>query len=429
MQRAFRMGLFNGNLLVVDKGKPVYSAAIGFADSTHTKKLTTDHRFHIGSIAKEFNSVAIMLLVQQGKLKLSDPVTSFLPDMPAWMGKITVLHLLQYRSGLPNVNWDQAKSDADIMKQLKETTAPMFEPGTSYAYYNTNVFLQRRIVEKISGLSFNQFVKQYLLIPAKMKTALVDPAEKDPLVARCFDNDNKQGRLEYTMSGWTSVTLADFYNWSVCLEKFCLLTPDNTRQILIPAASGQQAGLGKGAMENNLITRHEHDGTADSYQALLVSNPTIGRLVILLTNNKQNNLGDINTCIQAILDDKPYTAPRKKFSVAIQKELDTIRASSLIDQFEKLKMHSPDEYYFNDEYEFNSIGYVLLSKQRIDEAIKVFEYNTKLFPASGNVWDSLGEAYLKQGDKANALRCYKKAVSLDPGNTGALKIIAELEKH
>lgn len=428
MHRANRMGLFNGNLLVTDKGKIVYSAAIGFADSSHKKMLTVDHRFHIGSIAKEFNAVAIMLLVQQGRLKLSDNVTAWLPDMPAWMSRITVLHLLQYRSGLPNINWQIAKSDADVMQQLKESAAPVFEPGTSYAYYNTNVFLQRRIIEKVSGTSFNQFVQQYLLQPAGMKTALIDPKESDLLIARSFNNDNRQSKLASVMSGWTSVTLADFYKWSVCLEKFMLLNSENTRQILIPAASGQQAGLGKGSMENNQITWHQHDGTSDNYQALLVSHPPKGRTVILMTNNKQNNLGDINTCIQAILDDQPFSPLSKKFSVVVQNELDTSSAGNLIARFEKLKVQSPGEFNFNDEYDFNTIGYILLSKQRIDEAVKIFEYNTTIFPNSGNAWDSMGEAYLKQGRRQDALACYKKALTLNPANAAAAKIIAELEK-
>lgn len=155
---ANRLGLFNGNVLVADNGHIIYKTAIGFTDATRKTELTENYRFHIGSIAKEFNAVGIMILREQGKLSLDDKVSKYLPDLPSWAGKISIKNLLQYTSGLPEVKWASVKNDANNMADLKKLDNLNFEPGTSYNYNNNNVFLQRRIIEKISGLTFNEFV-------------------------------------------------------------------------------------------------------------------------------------------------------------------------------------------------------------------------------------------------------------------------------
>ena len=160
IQKAFRSGLFNGNVLVMNGNKEVYKAAIGFADATRTTRLTTQHRFHIGSIAKEFNAVGMMLLAEQGKIKLSDKVSNYLPQLPSWSASIQVRDLLGYTSGLPDVQWETVHSDAENMNNLLQLKQLDFEPGTRYAYNNNNVFLQRRIIESVTGTSFRDFVQQ-----------------------------------------------------------------------------------------------------------------------------------------------------------------------------------------------------------------------------------------------------------------------------
>jgi CubicO group peptidase (beta-lactamase class C family) len=88
MTEAHGLGLFNGNVLVMQSGKPVYQASFGNADPLGKEKLTPEYRFNIGSIAKEFNAVAIMMLKEQHKLNLDDSISKYLPELPAWAGKI-----------------------------------------------------------------------------------------------------------------------------------------------------------------------------------------------------------------------------------------------------------------------------------------------------------------------------------------------------
>ncbi len=430
MQKAFRSGLFNGNVLVMNGNKEVYKAAIGYADASRTTKLTTQHRFHIGSIAKEFNAVGMMLLVEQGKIKLSDKVSQYLPQLPAWAASIQVRDLLGYTSGLPDIQWNTVYSDAQNMNNLLQLAKLDFEPGTQYAYNNNNVFLQRRIIESVTGLSFKDFVQQKLLAPSGMDHAVMDPVASDAMVARAFDNAGKQDTLFVPISGWWAVTLDDFYKWAQQVVQNKLISPAYTRFLLIPYSPSKQSGLGFGGrMEGDKVIRMEHDGTARNYQALLVCNPQQGRTVILMSNNKQNNLEDFNTAIQQILDGKPYRQPKRSAAALFQPAIDSVKGVQILPWYRKLAAANKEQYAFDSEATLNELGYYLLQKKRAADAVIVFKHNTKLFPRSGNAFDSLGEAYYSKGDKKNALINYRRSLQLDPGNGNAKKIIAELEKQ
>lgn len=425
---ANKLGLFNGNVLVADNNQVIYTTAIGFADASGQTPLTVNYRFHIGSIAKEFNAVGIMMLQEQGKLSIDDKVSKYLPDLPAWADKISIKNLLQYTSGLPDVKWTTVKTDADNMADLKKLDKLNSEPGTQYNYNNNNVFLQRRIIEKVSGLTFNQFVAQKILKPCGMNTAIVDPTDADTLIAKAYNDKHQQDGLTVPISGWTCVTLFDFYKWANGIADFKLINSTSTRQIIYAFTPGKQAGLGGGSMEGDKLVSHTHDGTAFNYQALLVCNVPQGRTIILLTNNKQGNLYSINAAIQAILDGKPYARPKKSMIKDYQTTFDTLSGEKIIAFYKELKVKHEQEYGFDDESTLNEIGYSLMGSNRVNDAVVVFEYNTKLFPASGNVYDSLGEAYYKQGDKQKALINYKRSFQLDPTNTNAKNFITELEK-
>ncbi|WP_259068946.1 serine hydrolase [Mucilaginibacter sp. X4EP1] len=428
MVRAYELGLFKGNVLVADDGKVLYEAAMGFTDASEKTPLTTQYRFHIGSIAKEFDAVALMMLKDQGKLSLDDKVSKYLPQLPAWANTVTIKNLLQYTSGIPDVKWKTVKTDADNMADLMQLKSLDFEPGSKYAYNNNNVFLRRRIIEAITGMPFNQFVQQKILTPSGMSNSVVDPGAEVPLMARGYDKNFQPDAITIPISGWTAVTLDDFYKWAQAIANFKLITPQSTRDILIPIAPGKQSGLGGGNMDGDKLINHSHDGTAYDYQALLVSDPPKGRTVILLTNNKNVSLYQFNGAIQAILDDQPYAKPAKSISISFQNKLDSLTGDQFIAFYNDLKKTHADEYGFDDENTLNEIGYYFLGKNKMADAIIVFEYNTKLFPNSWNVFDSLGEAYADKGDKQNALLNYKKSVQLNPNSQSGKDIIKKLEQ-
>jgi D-alanyl-D-alanine carboxypeptidase len=311
LQKGHDLGLFNGNVLVVDNNKVIFKKAIGYANASKEIPLTTKYRFHIGSIAKEFDAAGIMMLQQEGKLDINDKVLKYFPGLSSWAGKVSIKNLLQYTSGIPDVKWKTVHSDEDNWKDLQALTTLDFEPGSNYAYNNNNTFLRRRIIEKVSGISFNEFVARNMLKPAGIKNGIVDPSETDKLVASSFNDDFKQDALNAPISGWTCLNLDDFYKWSQCINNFCLINPESTLEIITPFASGKQAGLGGGSMEGNRVVTHVHDGTTMHYRALLDTDIPKGRTIILLTNQRQSNIYEVAEGIKAILDSKPYKLLRK----------------------------------------------------------------------------------------------------------------------
>jgi D-alanyl-D-alanine carboxypeptidase len=306
LQRAHDLRLFNGNILVVEKNKVILKKAIGYADASKQIPLTTHYRFHIGSIAKEFDAVGIMILQEEGKLNINDKLSKHLPGLSSWAGKVSIKNLLQYTSGIPDVKYKTVHSDEDNWKDLQALTTLDFEPGSNYAYNNNNTFLRRRIIEKVSGLSFNDFIVRKMFKPAAIRNGIVDPSEADKLVAKSFNDDFEQDALNAPISGWTCLDLDDVYKWSQCINDFCLIKSASTKEILSPFAEGKQAGLGGGSMEGNRLVTHVHDGSSMHYRALLDADELEGRTIILLTNQRQNNIYEVAAAIKAILDNRPY---------------------------------------------------------------------------------------------------------------------------
>jgi len=306
LKDAQQTGLFNGNVLAVDHGKVVLKAAYGYADAAKQTHLNTNYRFHIGSVAKEFDAIGIMVLQEQGKLKLTDKVADYFPELPAWAQTVSIKNLLQYTSGLPEVKFKTVNSDADNWADLKQLQQLDFEPGTQYAYNNNNTFLRRQIISKITGMPFNEFVQGIVFKKAGITNGLVDPDESAPLMARSFNDSFVQDGLAVPISGWTALNLDDLYKWSESIVNFRLINASSTRQIITPFAPENQTGLGGGTMKANKVLTHVHDGSAMHYQALLSANTTKGRTIIILTNQRRNNVYDIADAIEAILEGKAY---------------------------------------------------------------------------------------------------------------------------
>ena len=298
----YQRGQFNGAVLVVDEGREVYRKAIGYIDASKQVPLDTRYRFHIGSIAKEFDAVGIMLLKEQGKLQLNDPLSTFFPHLPNWAKRMTVKHLLQYSSGLPKVKYNTVHGDADNWKDLYALQQLKFDPGTSYEYNNNNTFLRRQIIEKITGLSFKDFVEQKLLKPIGITDAIVDPTDQTPLVAKSFNDTFVQDKLLAPISGWTALNLDDLFRWSEAINHFKIITAVSTKELMLPFQENAQTGLGGGAMEQSKIIRHVHDGSLLHYQALLYYDATNERTLVLLNSRRHNNIYELAEAIDRILE-------------------------------------------------------------------------------------------------------------------------------
>jgi len=188
---AIEQGRFSGVALLARNGAPLVAVAGGLADPERGTSVAIDTRFNLASGDKLFTKIAILQLVQAGRLALADTVGKFLPDYdsPAVRQQVTVEHLLRHRSGLGSY-WGEAflrqrtrmRNLADLVT-LFEHVEPAFEPGSRMQYSNNGYVLLGRIVEVVTGGSFYDYVAAHIFEPAGMtRTAYLSieewPADK-----------------------------------------------------------------------------------------------------------------------------------------------------------------------------------------------------------------------------------------------------------
>ncbi|WP_410221883.1 serine hydrolase domain-containing protein [Pedobacter sp.] len=176
---------FNGNALVARKGKIIYQGAKGWADYLHRDSLKINSEFELASITKTFTGVAILQLVEQGKLNLNDNVKKFFPDFP--YDGITIKLLLTHRSGMMNYVyfiddiWRKEKRDMkkgitneEVMKVIAERKpSPYVKPDNRFHYNNSNYMVLGAIIEKVTGMRYSQYMAENIFKPAGMKNTHV----------------------------------------------------------------------------------------------------------------------------------------------------------------------------------------------------------------------------------------------------------------
>ena len=172
--------VFNGAWLYAEKGEIVSKGAMGFRDPGDTLPITEDTIFQLASVSKTFTSAAVMLIVRQGKLDLEDRITKYFPELTAYEGA-TIRHLLNHTSGIPDYFddadwfidlWKEEKrvpGNDEILRFLQETKAkPYFAPGEGLEYSNTGYNLLALLVERLSGVPYEEFLQRNIFEPAGM---------------------------------------------------------------------------------------------------------------------------------------------------------------------------------------------------------------------------------------------------------------------
>lgn len=168
---------FSGAVLLARHGKPLFQKAYGQASKEFGVPNRVDTKFNLGSMNKMFTAVAIAQLAEQGKLSFEDPLSKFLPDFPdaETASKIRIKHLLTHTSGLGSYFNQQFRESSrarwrtvDDMMQLARGDSAAFEPGTRSAYSNTGFLVLGKVIEKVTGQSYYDYVRENIFRPAGM---------------------------------------------------------------------------------------------------------------------------------------------------------------------------------------------------------------------------------------------------------------------
>ena len=194
---AFEKDSFNGAWIYAENGEIISKGAVGFRDPENTIPLGEDSIFQLASVTKQFTAAAVMLARRMGLLSLEDDITKFYPELSAYNG-VTVRHLLTHTSGIPDYfddadwfidNWkkeNKVPGNSEIIRFLCETEAkPYGAPGEKFQYSNTGYNLLAETVERLSGIPFEDFLRQNIFEPAGMTSTRCCHIRRDGVP---FDN-------------------------------------------------------------------------------------------------------------------------------------------------------------------------------------------------------------------------------------------------
>jgi len=242
-------------VMVLRDGAIVYLGTRGVADLQAMRPIDGRTNFRLASLTKSFTAAAVMLLVRDGKLGYEDRLTDLIPGFPDYGRAITVRHLLDHTSGLPDYEGlmpdaDSRKpveevqiDDAGVLELLKAQKAGWFVPGTIWRYSNSGYVLLGLIVAKASGRSFPTFLRERIFQPLRMTGTVALVRGKTSVSDRAFGYTKEAGRWRFTDQSPTSATLGDggVYSsltnlslWDEALRRNLLLTEEEMKPALKP---------------------------------------------------------------------------------------------------------------------------------------------------------------------------------------------------
>ena len=440
-------GQFNGTILVAEKGKVILKKGYGMANMEWDIPNQPDTKFRIGSVTKQFTAALIMKLVEEGKINLDAKMTEYLPTYRKDTGnKVTMHQLLNHTSGIPSyTNGKFFREDSRDPYSVEEFVKKFasgdleFEPGSKFAYNNSGYFLLGAIVEKVTGKNYAEVLSERILKPLGMSNTGYDT--HGPLLKKRARGYQKTPdgfvnapyldmSLPYAAGSMYS-TVDDLYKWDRALYGTKILSAKSKELMFKPGLSNYGYGfdirdrpIGKTEKKTKIIS---HGGGINGFNCLFTRMVDQDHLIIVLDNVTLGRYhGRITGSISNILNGQPFDSPKRSIAETLYKTAKEKGGAAAVAEYRKLKGTASSTYDFS-EGELNTLGYQILGMDKTKDAIEIFKLNTEMFPKAANPYDSLGEAYLKDGQKALGLKNYKKALELDPKNANAIQIVKRLE--
>jgi CubicO group peptidase (beta-lactamase class C family) len=416
MRAEIAVNHFNGNLLVAESGKIIYQKAFGYRNYDSRELLDNNSVFELASVSKQFTAVGILMLKEQGKLKLSDSLRKYFPQLP--YNYITIKNLLTHTSGLPGyeeemiTKWDHKNiaSNSDVINFLAKEKPPVhFSPGKKWEYSNTGYVLLASIIEKVSGQTFKDYMSNKIFKPLGMEHSRVyntrrstkeiipnyaygfvysDSLKKYMLPDSLPDYDFVIYLDSIVGDGIVNATTGDLLKWDRALKNYTLISESLQKEMftehsLMDTANKIYYGYGEMIGKNQLGNYITHEGGWPGYATIIIRFLAGDFTIIVLSNNETGGSGICNS-IAAILLNKQIRMPYLHKEVVIDTNIlnkyvgtykDSIITLNIIRKSGKLYRHRKDRpdmelkaesnskfFYSNGdrqvEFEFNKSGKV-----------------------------------------------------------------------
>lgn len=408
----------------VSKGAIAWMANYGVANAGQNNPVTDSTLFEAASLSKVVTAYAALKLVEIGSLDLDKPLNTYLGNnydagSDERINQITARLVLSHSAGFPN--W----------RSQSDTTLPiLFNPGERFSYSGEGFVYLAKVMEKITGMSYNEVIIKTVFVPLGMKQSsmVFQPAYKERYAWRHSWVGKASGLADYPDANAAASLRTTARDYAVFLS--AVLTGKGLKaethqemlqeQIRVDKSQPTLAwGLGIGLELNKKKKYGWHWGDQGDAKAFFMADTKTGNAMVYFTNSA-NGLS-IAPDLAAIAfgngehDILKFVAYGKFDPIAVR----------LFENVEKNGAAPALEIYNRErtgpigEETLNSLGYDLLRNKKKADAILIFLQNTKDYPNSANVWDSLAEAYMENGDKELAIRYYEKSLELNPQNSNA----------
>lgn len=323
---------FSGSVLVMKQDKVLLRKGYGKADLEWNIPNSPDTKFRIGSITKQFTSACILQLVEAGKLNLDDRLTKFYPGFPNG-DSVTIHMLLNHTSGIPSytsqpdfMSVARLSLSRDSMIGFFKTRPYDFAPGKGWLYNNSGYFLLGGIIEKLSGQSYGDYLRQHILDKLKMNQTGVDKLDSIlPMRAHGYSRDKKKMvnagfiSMEWPFSaGVIYSTVDDLYKWDRSLYGNSIVSTDLKKKMFTPGQRNYGYGLVIDTIDNHL--RVWHNGGIPGFSSNISRFINDDICIIVLSNN-ESNVDFITIALADILFDKEVQYPYIHKEVKINPDL------------------------------------------------------------------------------------------------------------
>jgi len=289
---------------IIKEGNLIYEKYAGIADFNDSLKIDKNTRFNIASNGKQFTALAILTLEDENKIKLSDDIRQYLPELyPKIKAKITIGNLLNHTSGIRDVYdlwslkgitwWEQSFDNNDVLELVKKQAELNFEPSTKYLYSNTNYILLATIVEKISGKPFKEYtdgIFQKLNITNTSFEA--DYSQIDGKIARAYFNFDTWTTYDWIWNvvgdGNIFSTLTDQIQWEKTIQGYGNSEINHNiiqkSQELVNQDINDNYGFGLEFGDYKNLSYKFHEGATGAWKATVIRFPKDSISMLTLTN-------------------------------------------------------------------------------------------------------------------------------------------------
>lgn len=448
MKAYHNYNMFDGAVLVAENGKVIYKNAFGMANREWNIPNTTDTKFMIGSVSKPLTALLMLLQVQKGLVSLDKTIADYLPEFSKKNGsRISIRQLLSHTSGMPNYDImkdffprisRQNFTREEYIKLYMDSTLA-FEPGTSYYYSSWGYFTLGYIMEKVTGKSYSQLMKEEIFDRLGMNSS--GSYFHTQVVAK------RATGYDYDFKGYTSSdfrdqsntmgtgdlysTVEDLFKLHIALTNNTLLNKKLTDEMFTPGMRPAQYGYGWFNKKfkyspTDSIASNFHLGMTEGFLSFLVRIPSTNSMIVILCNSSPTDFFGITGNLAKVLYNKPVLVKQP-----VHKAMETLIGSKgVVKAVEAYQVMQKDTvHYYVDWISMDFLGNKLYDLKRYEEARILFENNARAFPDKDLSLYSLAKTYEALGRKEDAITWYKKALAITPGYEEARNRLKALEKE